>query len=136
MFNQGKTMNIDSLTIGEAKQLAAMFSAQGSQKAPATGLSTMIGAKCIVRTQSAGVWYGTVIEKDGNEVIIKDARRMWRWWAKKSISLSAVSLHGIKHDKSQIAQAVPSVWLEAIELIPVSGEAAKSIEGAPNAEAN
>ena len=98
-------------------------------------LNTMIGKKCIVRTESAGVWYGEVEEKDGKEVVVKTARRMWRWWAAESISLSAVALHGINEKKSEIAQAVPLVWLEAIELIPASETAIASIEAAANAEA-
>ena len=127
-------MNIDNLTFGELKQIAALF---GQQQAPqqVSSLNAMIGQKCIVRTYSAGVWFGEIAEKSGNEVIIKNARRMYRWWAAESISLSAVALHGIKQDKSKIAEAVPSVWLEAIELIPASGKAITSIEGADNVKA-
>lgn len=99
------------------------------------GLSSMIGKKCIVRTYSAGVWYGEVAEKSGNEVILKNARRMWTWWAAESISLSAVAIHGIKLDKSKIVEPVSSVWLEAIELIPTTAKASDSIEGAPHVKA-
>ena len=123
-------MNIEDLTIGQAKQLAAMFG-QPAQ----TGLNAMIGKKCIVRTYSAGVWFGEIAEKSGNEVIVKNARRMWQWWAAESISLSAVAIHGIKHDKSKICEAVGSVWLEAIELIPCSDKAISSIEAAENVKA-
>ncbi|WP_416768504.1 DUF6948 domain-containing protein [Sulfurimonas sp. ST-25] len=123
--------NIDDLTIGEAKQLAAMF---GSQKSSG-GLKGMIGEKVIIRTYSAGVWFGTLTQKAGNEVIIKDARRMWRWCAKKSISLSAVALYGVQQEKSKIAPALPSVWLEAIEIIPCSADAIESIQGCPDVEA-
>lgn len=126
--------NIDNLTFGELKQIAAMLSAQPVAQS-ATGLSGMVGKKCIVRTYSAGVWFGTVEQKDGKEVILKDARRMWRWHAAESISLSAVAIHGIKEDQSKIAEAVPSVWLEAIELIPCSDKATTSIEGAKNVKA-
>lgn len=126
--------NIDNLTFGELKQIAAMFSAQPVAQS-AVGLSGMVGKKCIVRTYSAGVWFGTIEQKDSKEVILKDARRMWRWHAAESISLSAVALHGIKQDQSKIAEAVPSVWLEAIELIPCSDKAIKSIEGAKNVKA-
>lgn len=124
-------MNIDNLTIGEAKQLAQLFGAQQSQQ----GLNCMIGKKVIVRTYSAGVWYGELEQKDGNEVILKNARRMYRWWAAKSISLSAVALYGVIHGKSKIVEAVESVWLEAIELIPCNAIATSSLEGAPNVKA-
>ena len=89
-----------------------------------------IGQEVIIRTDSAGVWFGLLKQKAGNEVILKDARRMWRWWAKESISLSGVALHGIKQEPSRIAGAVDSVWLQAIEIIPISGKAAESIRTA------
>ena len=125
-------INIEELTIGQAKELATLFSAP---QRPQTGLNSMLGKKCVVRTYSAGVWFGEVEEKAGNEVIIKNARRMWAWWAAEGISLSSVALHGVKHAESKIVEAVPSVWLEAIELIPASEKAIASIEGAPNVKA-
>jgi len=94
-----------------------------------------IGKKVIIRTYSAGVWFGTLQEKSGNEVILSDARRMYRWWAAESISLSACARYGIKRDKSKICEAVDSVWLEAIEIIPCKAIASESIEGAPNVKA-
>ncbi|MDX9716320.1 MAG: hypothetical protein RBT67_03000 [Thauera sp.] len=125
-------IDINSLTIGQAKELASLFGAAQPQQ---QSLNGMIGKKCIVRTYSAGVWFGEIAEKSGNEVIVKNARRMWRWWAAEGISLSAVALHGVKHDQSKVVEAVPAVWLEAIELIPASDKAISSIEGAPNVQA-
>ena len=124
-------MNINELTIGQAKELANLF---GSQQTSAL-LNGMIGKKCIVRTYSAGVWFGEIEQKSGNEVIVKNARRLWQWWAERSISLSAVAVYGIKQDKSKIAPVVESVWLEAIELIPCTAVAIESIESAKDVEA-
>lgn len=124
-------MNIDTLTIGEAKQLAALF---GSQQSGAPSLNGMIGSKVIVRTYAAGCWFGTLSEKAGSEVIIKDARRMWYWKAEQGISLSACAMYGVS-SQSKIVEAMPSVWLDAIELIPCSEAAIKSIEGAKNVKA-
>ena len=92
--------------------------------------SFAIGQEVIIRTYSAGVWFGHLKEKSGKEVILTEASRMWRWWCKESISLSGVALHGIKQEKSRIAGAVDSVWLQAIEIIPISGYAAESIRWA------
>lgn len=97
-------------------------------------LSSMIGKKVIVRTYSAGVWFGTLSEKDGAEVILTNARRMWYWHAAESISLSGCALYGIKQDKSKIVAPVASVWLEAIEIIPTTEVATASIENAPPVE--
>ena len=126
------SIDINSLTIGQAKELASLFGAAQQQQ---PSLNSMIGKKCIVRTYSAGVWFGEIAEKSGNEVIVKNARRMWKWWAAEGISLSSVALHGVKHEESKIVEAVPAVWLEAIELIPASEKAIASIEGAPNVQA-
>jgi len=131
-------MNINDLTIGQAKELAALFSGaqqQQQQQTATASLNSMVGKKCIVRTYSAGVWFGEVAEKSGNEVIVKNARRMWKWWAEEGISLSSVALHGIRQDQSKIVEPAPAVWLEAIELIPASDKAIASIEGAPNVKA-
>lgn len=127
-------MNIDNLTFGELKQIAAMFQTANAALQPESLLG-MIGKKCIIRTYSAGVWFGEIEQKAGNEVIVKSARRMWRWHAAESISLSAVANHGIKEKQSKIAEAVNSVWLEAVELIPCTDKAIASIEGAPNVKA-
>ena len=125
-------MNIDNLTYGELKQIASIFNSTEKQD----GLNSMIGEKCIVRTYSAGVWFGEIEQKSGNEVIVKNARRLWQWHAAESISLSAVAVHGINQDKSKICAAVDSVWLEAIELIPATEKSIKSIEGAKDVKAN
>ena len=125
-------IDINSLTIGQAKELESLFGAAHPQQ---SSLNGMIGQKCVVRTYRAGVWFGEITEKSGNEVIVKNARRMWKWWAEEGISLSSVALHGVKQDQSKIVEPVPSVWLEAIELIPASDKAIASIEGAPNVKA-
>ena len=124
-------INIKEMTIGQAKELEAMFAIQ----LQSASLNSMIGKRVIIRTYSAGVWFGTLSEKSGNEVIISNARRMWRWFAAESISLSAVALHGIKEDKSLIAEAVPQAWLEAVEIIPCSKKSADQIAGAQIAKA-
>ena len=114
------------ITLKEIAELAELLGAKNTTAQ--SGLNSFaIGQEVIIRTYSAGVWFGRLKEKSGNEVILKDARRMWRWWAKESISLSGVALHGINQEKSRIAGAIDSVWLQAIEIIPISGKAAESI---------
>ena len=121
---------LDDLTIGEAKMLAQMFGKQKSE----SSLNQMVGEKCIIRTYAAGVWFGEIEQKEKDEVIVKNARRLWYWKAKKSISLSAVAQFGLS-DESKVAPSVPLIWLQAIELIPVADAALKSIEEAPDAKA-
>lgn len=94
-----------------------------------------INTKVIVRTFSAGVWYGTLAQKDKDEVILTGARRLWYWKAAREISLSAVALYGVDQGASRIVAPVDAVWLQAIEIIPVTTAATLSIEGAPRAQA-
>ena len=129
-------MTIDNLTLSEIKQILSMFGQQQQGTAQQPTLNGMLGQKVIIRTYSAGVWFGTLSEKAGNEVILNDARRMWYWKAKQSISLSAVAIHGIDEGASKIVEPVASVWLEAIEIIPCSDDALKSIQGAPDVKAS
>lgn len=128
-----RRMNIDinDLTLGQIKEIQNLVGSKNNDP----GLNRMIGSKVIIRTYSAGVWFGKLAEKSGNEVILNDARRMWAWWAEEGISLSSVSVNGIKQEKSKIAETVKSVWLEAIEIIPCTDKAISSIENAPNAKA-
>ena len=125
-------MEIEELTIGQAKELVQIFN---TPKENNNSLNCMIGKKVIVRTYSAGVWFGELEQKAGNEVILKNARRMWRWWALKSISLYGVAKYGIKQDKSKIAPTVENVWLEAIEIIPCTVAAIESIDDAEDVKA-
>lgn len=125
-------MEIEDLIIKQIKEISSLFSNNQSQS---TGLNTMIGQKVIVRTYSAGVWFGTLQQKDGKEVILTSARRMWKWWTKESISLSSVAIFGINQEQSKIVSPVNSVWMEAIEIIPCSDKAIFDLEGAPHVKA-
>lgn len=120
------------ILMGDSKQEAVKSESRSESEID----KLFIGEKVIIRTYSAGVWFGVLDQKSGNEVIIKNARRMWHWKAKESISLSAVALYGIDQSESKIAPAVESVWLEAIEIIPTTPEATGLIEGAKNVKAN
>lgn len=93
-----------------------------------------VGQEVIVRTQSAGVWFGVLRQKKGAEVILENARRMWKWHCKESISLSGIVRYGINRDKSIIAPYVTEVWVEAIEIMPICGDSAESIRGADDAK--
>jgi len=97
-------------------------------------LKNMIGKKVIIRTYSAGVFFGKLEEKAGNEVILSNARRMYYWKAIKGISLSACALYGVS-DESKIVEPVESIWLEAIEIIPCTPKSIKTLEEAEYVEA-
>ena len=69
-----------------------------------------------------------------NEIILKNARRLWWWHAKKSISLTGVSLYGLNYKKSKVCAPIDLIWLQPIEIIIVSEVAKISIQEIPDAE--
>lgn len=91
----------------------------------------MIGKYCIVRTYSAGVFAGVVTSKDGKEVSVKNARRLWYWDG--AASLSQLAMEGVKKPENcKFPCEVDEVFLtEAIEIIPCTETAIKSIAEVP-----
>lgn len=85
----------------------------------------------MVRSKSAGVFAGTVAERNGQEVVLKNARRIWYWDG--AASLSQLATKGTsKPEKCKFPAPVDAVMLfEVIEIIPISDTAAKSIASVP-----
>ena len=83
---------------------------------------------CIVRTYSAGVFAGYVESRQGQEVVMRKARRIWFWAGAASLSQLAMSGTS-KPDKCKFPEKVDRVTLlETIEIIECSEKAKKSIE--------
>lgn len=124
-------MDIDSMTIGQARQIAAMF----GENSEGGTFTPHIGKKCIVRTYASGVHFGTVTAQSGRQVEIKGARRLWRWHCEQGISLSDLSIYGIDGSKSRVCQAVESMTItDALEIIPCTSLCVSTIEATPMAQ--
>jgi hypothetical protein len=89
----------------------------------------MVGQYVIVRTYSAGVFAGTLVRRDGKEVELENARRIWYWAG--AASLSELAVKGTKKPQQcKFPTAVPKVVLtESIEILSVTPQARESIEG-------
>lgn len=85
----------------------------------------------IVRTYSAGCFAGELEGRDGKEVTLVNARRLWYWAG--AASLSELAQRGTSRPKDcKFPVAVSRVVLtEAIEIIDVTADARLSIEGVP-----
>ena len=82
----------------------------------------------IVRTYSAGVFAWYLESEKGKEVVLRNARRLWRWsWA---ASLSQLAMEWVKKPQQcKFPCEVSKVKLkEAIEIIDVTVEAFNSIK--------
>ena len=91
----------------------------------------MIGKICLVRTYSAGVFLGKIVERDGKEVRLTNARRIWFWDG--AASLSQLANNGTsKPNKCKFPASVAEVLLtEVIEIIPATEAAIASIAAVP-----
>lgn len=89
------------------------------------------GTYVIVRSSPSGCWAGTLAAIDGNTVELTDARRLWRWWSAKGVSLSGVAEYGLREDKldeCRIAVPVSHVRVyEVCEILAASELARRSI---------
>ena len=83
----------------------------------------------IVRTYSAGVHAGYLEKKEGKICVLRKARRIWYWDGAASLSQLAVDGTS-KPNNCKFPCEVDSIELtEAIEYIPCTEKARKSIQG-------
>lgn len=81
-----------------------------------------------IRTYSAGVHCGYLKERNGKEVELVNARRIWKWAG--AFSLSELATQGVAKPKEcKFSCTVPSIILtEAIEIIKMTKKAKENIE--------
>lgn len=94
--------------------------------------SKPVGPYTIVRTQSAGVFAGEIESRNGMEVVMQNAIRLWSWAG--ACSLSQLAMEGVKKTREcRFAVPVTSITLtQAIELIPCTIEAEANIKAVPS----
>lgn len=87
-----------------------------------------LNKKVIVRSYGAGVFFGTLAEKDGTEVKLTDCRRLWYWAG--AASLSEVAVSGVKEpNRCKFSVVVPSIIVTGVlEVIPCTDAAIANIE--------
>lgn len=91
-------------------------------------METNIGKKVIIRGDRSGVEFGTLVERNGREITLHNARRIWYWAG--AASLSQLAKDGTsKPSICKFAVTVDSITiLDAIEIIPCTDKAIQSIE--------
>lgn len=85
----------------------------------------------IVRTHSAGVFCGYLEKRTGQEVILRNARRLYYWSG--AATLSQLAIEGVKNvSECKFPQEVDKVeLLQAIEILDMTKEAQDSVASVP-----
>lgn len=121
--------NIDDFTLGQLKQIAVLVNSQIAQPQQSDKAHPFVGKYVIARCYAAGVHAGEVVSVDGENVILKDSRRLWSWKAKDGVALSGVAQAGVQSG-CKIDLVNPEIALTGVcELIPCSAVAEESIDG-------
>jgi len=82
----------------------------------------------IARTYSAGVFAGFLESRDGQEVVMRDARRLWQWSGAAPLSQLAMSGTS-KPDSSKFPETVYTIeLLQVVEILHCTKTAKESIE--------
>lgn len=83
----------------------------------------------IIRTYSAGVFAGYLEERNGKEVKLIKARRLWKWSG--AASLSQLAMEGVSNpgDCMFPCEVEHIILTEAIEIIDCTEKARLSIKG-------
>ena len=89
----------------------------------------MLGKFVVVRAEKAGVFVGILKEKNGSEVTLTDARKLWYWDGACGVEQLAVD-GTTKPKNCKFTKTVSEICiLGAIQILPCSMEAEISIRG-------
>lgn len=90
---------------------------------------SFVGKYCVVRSDRAGIFAGTVAEHEGQSVILKNVRRLWYWDG--AASISQIAVEGVTAPGNcKFTMPVEALGLfDVIELIPAMDKARAVIEG-------
>lgn len=113
---------LEEMKIGELLNLVSALNGNKSE------CKKEDGRYVIVRTYSAGVFAGEIKSRNGREVILHNARRLWKWAG--AASLSQLAMEGVKKpDECMFPCEVNTVeLLEVIEILNCTDKAKKSIK--------
>ena len=119
-------MNLEEMKLKDLLQIVKLFN--GGKEEREVGPHPDLNKKVILRTYSAGVHYGKLVSKEGTEVILEGAIRLWYWDG--ACSLSQLAMEGTKKpSECKFAVPVDRVTLQYIEILSCTAGAIASIEG-------
>ena len=92
-------------------------------------MGEMTNKKVIVRGDRSGVFFGTLVAREGREVTLSDCRRLWYWDGAATISQLAVDGTSKPHNCNFTVRVSEIIITDVLEIIPCTDKAIESIEG-------
>ena len=125
------SINIDSLTIAEAREIAAMFAQVAAPKASRI-TDKLVGKYVIVRSRNEGINAGYVEAADETGVVLRNARRLWYYKpaVKGDAWYEGVANHGLSDDSKISAPVAIKAIIEDYSITVCTDKSKASIEGA------
>lgn len=89
------------------------------------------GKKVIARGIQSGVYYGTLVSREGQEVELSDCRNIWFWSGANNL-LQLANEGAKRPENSKISVAVDSIVLtDIVEILPCTQAAIDNLGGVP-----
>jgi hypothetical protein len=87
----------------------------------------------IVRADKAGVFFGQLVKKEGNEVTLNSCRKLYFW--KNACAVEQLALDGVREDtinECKFTVTVDNVIINNyIQIIPCSGKSIRILKSVP-----
>lgn len=91
-------------------------------------ITNFMNKKVIVRGDRSGVFFGTLVAKEGTEVKLENCRRLWYWDGADSISQLATDGTTMPNNCKFTVTVSEIIITDAIEIIICTDKAIRSIE--------
>ena len=89
-------------------------------------METLIGKKVLIRSVEAGIFFGTLINKEGSEVTLKNARRIWYW--EGATDTCQIATNGISKKSKATTPVSQIIILNVVEIHPLMEKAIQNLE--------
>lgn len=92
-------------------------------------MKNFIGKKVIVRGDRSGVFFGTLAERHGQEVLLKSVRKLYYWDG--AAAVEQLARDGVsRQNNCKFTVVVDSIIVtDAIQILPCTNKAIESLEG-------
>lgn len=90
--------------------------------------TNFLNKKVIIRGDRSGVFFGTLVAKEGKEVKLENCRRLWWWDGAASISQLATSGTTKPNNCKFTVTVSEIIIIDAIEILLCTEKAADNIE--------